>query len=721
MSRKQLCFIGLLMLVGAASAPSIVAQETIGYISFDAVASDQAEFDITNVTGVNSFISPDANPVTTSVSLSDLNLVVSFASGPTETFGSSYFTLNADGISWDGTPASTSVGQPSGLNGAVSAVLTGDFSPTTLTLMDGSTVTVDPSFSATISDSAGLTDGDLAIITAINGSGPPPPVPEPESLVLVGTGLIGLASLGRRRFLAATRKVSRSVGCGIALAFAVLFFMPLGAHAQEVRLAVNTVPSSSLAGGSVTITGSGFPSGTISAGAITVSYSKTCGGAVVASDFATSILTVLGPTQRITVVVPTSLTSGNYFVSVSGKSVAGVSFASISCAEVNVTASTPTLAACVPTSSLAVTVGKNVDAYVPFGWWENNTSTGIEKVPLEGTDTAMNFPTAGAVNSCAANSVTGEVVCTENSAKVDLIKGSTLTTITSGSNGFAGFSGGDCENCGVGINAANNTAVIAMGFTGATSGSGVQVLNLADNTFNPVSPLTHIVSEDVSIDSGRNLILSPGESGSYDLLKIGAGNSITEFGNAVGGELDSAAEDCTTGIALASDEFSDSVFITDLTQAKFTTGSPGTWTAPGQFVALDDGGYSAGTCGLSSAPGTGHLAVVTGEFGGSAYSALKLPSTSGSGTPALADYAYVSAMPHTPDGNAFSAGFDPHTVTAYTSPNTGKSYAVFVDYAPGHPNFLGVVDLSCVLAQPRTGAHIVTGNAAACTRYVAIP
>jgi hypothetical protein len=723
MSRKQLCFIGLLMLVGAVSAPSIVAQETIGYISFDAVSSDQAEFDITNVTGVNSFISPDANPVTTSVSLSALNLVVSFASGPTETFGSSYFTLNADGISWDGTPASTSVGQPSGLNGAVSAVLTGDFSPTTLTLLDGSTVTVDPSFSATISDSAGLTDGDLAIITAINGSGPPPPVPEPESLVLVGTGLIGLASLGRRRFLAATRKVSHRVGCGIALAFAVLFFMPLGAHAQEVRLAVNTVPSSSLAGGSVTITGSGFPSGTISAGAVTVSFSKTCGGAIVASDFATSIITVLGPTQRITVVVPTSLTSGNYFVSVSGKSVAGVSFASISCAEVNVTASTPTLAACVPTSSLAVTVGKNVDAYVPFGWWENGTSTGIEKVPLEGTDTAANFPTAAGVNSCAANSVTGEVVCTENTAKVDLIKGSTLTTITSGSNGFAAFSGGDCENCGVGINAANNTAVIGMGFSGAVSGSGVQVLNLSDNTFNPVAPLTHIVSEDISIDSGRNLILSPGEGGSYDLLKIGAGNSITEYGNAVGGELDSAAEDCTTGIALASEEFSDSVYITDLTQAKFTTGTPGTWTAPGQFFALGDSGYSAGTCGLSSAPGTGHLAVVTGEFGGSAYSALKLPSTSGSGIPTLADYAYVSNMPSTPDGNAFSAGFDPHTVTAYTSPNTGKSYAVFVDYFPGHPNWLGVVDLSCVLALPRTGAgsHIVNGSSASCTRYVAIP
>ncbi len=55
---------------------------------------------------------------------------------------------------------------------------------------------------------------------------------------------------------------------------------------------------------------------------------------------------------------------------------------------------------------------------------------------------------------------------------------------------------------------------------------------------------------------------------------------------------------------------------------------------------------------------------------------MVLPSTSGSGTPTLADYAYVSAMPNTPDGNGFEAGFDPHTVTAYTSPNTNKSYAV---------------------------------------------
>jgi hypothetical protein len=171
---------------------------------------------------------------------------------------------------------------------------------------------------------------------------------------------------------------------------------------------------------------------------------------------------------------------------------------------------------------------------------------------------------------------------------------------------------------------------------------------------------------------------------------------------------------------LASDEESDGVYITDLTQATFTAGSPGSWTAPGQFVNLNDGGYSAGTCGISSAPGTSHLAVVTGEFGGDTYAILQLPAKSGSGTPSLVDWAYVSSMPNTPDGAAFSAGYDPHTVTAYTSPNNNKAYAVFADWAPGYPDYLAVVDMACVLALPHP-SHIVSGNASACTRYVPVP
>ena len=726
MSRKLL-YVLALSLVGAALAPSAHADTvSVGYISFDVTAPNQAQFDIVGQSGANS--SGDSTfPVTTTVGLSDLSLVVSFASGPNEVFGSSYFTADSDGESYDGSLLSLLAPQPTGLEGAVKAVLTGSFSTSSFLLYNGTTISVDPTFTATITDLSGLTDGDFALITATTAStGPPSAVPEPETFVMVGTGLAGLASLRRRRWMDRLRGLCTYKGTrsGAAFALVLLLVLPLAAHATSVspvKLNVLTSPTTGLAGTSVVnLTGSGFPSGSINASAVTLTFSTTCAGSAAATEAPNSVTPLVGTIDRSPFLVPASLTTGNYFVSIKGTSVSGDAFASTNCSEIAVTQTTTTLAACVPTSSLAVTVGKNVNAYVPFGYWEGGTS-GIEEVPLEGTGTPQNFATPGVVNSCAANSVTDEVVCSENNTNVDIIKGTSVTTITSGSNVSAGFSGGDCNNCGVAINPENNTAVIAIGLSGGDSGSGVQVLNLATNTFNTGFPMDHYVSENISIDSGRNLILSPGEGGIYDLLKIGANNSLTEYGNSIGGTLDSAAEDCTTGIALSADEFTDSIYITDLTQASFTSGTPGTWTAPGQFFNLDDSGYNAGTSGITSAPGTGHLAVVTGEFGGSAYSALKLPSTSGSGTPTLADYAYTN-LPSTPDGNGFSSGYDPHTITAYTSPNTGKSYAVFVDYATGTPNYLGVVDLACVLALPRNpGTHTVSGSSASCTNYVAIP
>lgn len=524
--------------------------------------------------------------------------------------------------------------------------------------------------------------------------------------------------------------VKRALGA----AFVIACFALLQSPAQAQTLTGTTNPPTGLAGVNDSyVTGSGFPTGSITGSSVV--FGASCAAPSVATAPVIQV-TSLATIRRFEFLIPGSLKSGTYSVWVTGTagSTPFNTLSTPSCSTITVTASSTTLAACVPTSSLAVVSGTNVNAFVPFGFWEGG-STGIEEVPLEGSSTAQHFVTSDIVNSCAANSVTGEVVCTENNTNVDLINGATLTTLTSGANTTAVFSGGSCENCGVGINAANNTALIAEGFVGGGGGefgggsSGVQVLNLATNTFNSTFSLAHFVSEDISIDSGRNLVLSPAEDGFYDILKIGTNNAFTEYGNNLYGSatvplpyMDSAAEDCTTGIALASDEDSDGVYITDLTQATFTAGAPGTWSAPGQFVNLTDGGYSAGTCGISSAPGTGHLGVVTGEFGGSSYSALLLPSASGSGTPGLADHAYVSAMPNTPDGNAFSAGYDPHTVTAYTSPNTEKSYAVFADYATGVPSWLGVVDLSCVLALPRTaGTNDVIGNASSCTRYVAVP
>jgi hypothetical protein len=714
MSRKLLCLLAALLLVGTAFAPAAVAQTTVGYISVDTSSPGDIEFDITGYTGSESFLNPDSNPITTAVTLSDLSLSV----------GSSTFTLDADGVSYQGTPELASI-----LTGVDTATLTGQFDETVVTLADSTTETIEADFTAVITDSTGLVDGDYAYILATPASsGPPPPiVPEPEPFLMVGTGLMGLIGMRRRFFMASIRKFSSSLaGLAIVLAFAGFFLLaPVSAQAQA-KLAAWTVPSTGLAGyNDVTDTAAGIPSGA-TAGATTVTFAASCGGAPVATESPIS-LTKVGPNTRAEFAIPGSLTSGNYFVTLSSSA---PSFTSSNCSEITVTATTTTLAACVPTSSLAVVSGANVNAFVPNGSWCCSGGTNIQEVPLEGSGPYATFATGGDVNSCAANSSTGEVVCVENGGNVDLIPASATSVITilSGATGYAGFSGGSCEDCGVGVNAGNNTAVIEEGISGSPSNSGVQVLNLASNTFNAPFAMQYEVSEDISIDSGRNLILSPSESGWYELLKIGAGNSLTEYSNYISpdGEPDSAAEDCTTGIALASDEFANDIYITDLSQATF---GASTWTAPGQFFNLDDGGtyegFSAGTCGISSAPGTNHLAVVTGEFGGSSFAALKLPSTSGSGTPTLADWAYAYTMPDSPDGGGFSAGYDPHTVTAYTSPNTNKSYAVFADYEySDSPAWLGVVDLACTLALPRDpGTNNITNPATAlipCVNYVSV-
>jgi hypothetical protein len=213
-------------------------------------------------------------------------------------------------------------------------------------------------------------------------------------------------------------------------------------------------------------------------------------------------------------------------------------------------------------------------------------------------------------------------------------------------------------------------------------------------------------SEDASIDPTRHLVLSPNERGDYQILNTG-GSTPALFKNqqSPAPVFDSGGEDCTTGIALATDEGTGNVFMADLTQAKFTSGSPaGTWTAPSNlenFPEFDS--FSAGTCGIAVAPGT-HLTIVTGEFGGNLEGVVELPATSGTGTPAAVDYVAFT-MPNLPTGGSWSEGFDPHTVTAYVSPNSKKALGVMMN---SDFSFLAVVDLEGLLKAPRTGAHTAT-------------
>jgi hypothetical protein len=482
----------------------------------------------------------------------------------------------------------------------------------------------------------------------------------------------------------------------------------------QIHLNTWTTPDNGTAGiNTVNVIGSSFPAGQITPANVMVKLSPTCGGAASASTSAISVMTLIGTSRRVSFLVPGTLMTGMYFVSLSDSGAGGdVSFdTGASCSEVTVTHAN--LLACLPSSSLGILVptspGK-VTAYVPNGNWGGG-GTGVQAVDIEGGSTKSSIGTAAAVNSCSSNPATGQTVCTANNTDVYLITGTTLnTTLHSSSNAFAGFSGGICNNCGVAINALSNKAVINMGLTPSPTTSGIQLLDLNTNTFaTPVAATAAGVTEDPSIDPTRNLILSASENGVYDLFQIQSdGTTLKEFAGTpnTGLVLDSSGEDCSTGIAISVGEGSNSVYLADLTQAVFTAGSPaGTYTAPHSTTSvITSFGFSAGISGVSVAVGTSHLAVGTGEFGGNTFVVLQLPSTSGSGTPAILDYAVAAIPSSTTCGGTFSAGNDPHTITAYTSPNDGKAYALFANFAP--PSCLARIDLAAVLAAPRGGSGL---------------
>jgi len=392
---------------------------------------------------------------------------------------------------------------------------------------------------------------------------------------------------------------------------------------------------------------------------------------------------------------------------------------------------TPTLApeACLPSSSISVLVaGSNATVYVPEGRWGAGPS-GVEVVPIEtksgiGTGGAVTtVATPNTVNSCSSNSNTGQTVCVANNTDTYLITGSTLnTTVASGATGNESFSGGSCQNCGVVVDSSINKALVTIGLETGGPG-GYQFLDLGTTpAFETAIPAGASTSEDASIDPVRHLVLSPNEAGNYQILDVSGGTTKAQlFNNHVTGSpvFDSAGEDCTTGIALSTIEFTGNLFIADLKQAKFDS-TAGTWTDTGSQVQTfpEFTSLAAGTCGIAVAPGL-HVGIVTGEFGGNIEGVITLPATSGSGVPAIPDWVQFT-VPDLPDGTAFSMGFDPHTVTAYVSPNSGKGLGVLVsDGSAGTPHFLAVVDLEGLLSAPRTG-HIVNTIPAGVITFVKV-
>jgi len=429
---------------------------------------------------------------------------------------------------------------------------------------------------------------------------------------------------------------------------------------------------------------------------------------------------------------------------------------------------------CMPgTSVSALLRGKNVTAYVPAGSW-GEANVGLFAVPVEtapvnsppmypplpppvtiSTPAPTGLSASNAVlNTCAGNSQTGEVVCVSNGTTVWTIDGTqalasqTASPLQDGAdpNHVEVFSGGICSTCNVTIDPVHNLAYLSIAtsadspltspFPPSPTGAAFQILNLATNTFLPPIPTgQQATSEDISVDPLRQLILSPNEGQSESSLSDGGGprpngdyqlvnpttNAVFDFVPAstnFEGEFDSAAEDCQTGIALATDEFTNSLFLVDLNQITFsgTIWTSGTGSTPGyQFVNFPEFNpfSEAGISGIAVVSDQ-HIGVVGGEFGGTTFIVIKLPSVAG-GTPALQDYV-LADIPNTPDGQPWSLGHDPHTLTAYKSPNNGAPYAIFENDpgtfggSAGGRNFLAIIDLNALLvtrARSAPGSHVL--------------
>src|ERR1035437_8908679 len=421
----------LLLCVFALSTIASADLLPIGYISYDiTIPGSTAAFDISNLTGPNS---GDPFVVATPVSLSSLSLTVTFDSGPDSVFGPSYFTLGLDGLSFNGGDISIGGANPQ----ATSAILTGMFSPTTVTLLDATTRTIDSTFTATISPSSGptLAEGDLAIIYGTTSSGI---VPQPGSWILLGTIVLTLGLSRRLTARAWGRKVWGLMRAGAAPLAVLAVCAMLVLAGQAVSLAVATSPSTGVAGVTfVNVTGSGFPvgQGTFPPANALVSFSLSCGGAVVATAVPTSILPVIVPTYRVHVLLPAALATNTYFVSLAGTTSNATAYASTNCSRVDVTHTSSTLSACVPTSSLGIVAPASgpapVRALVPNGCWSCGTP-GLQVVQLEtggGPILApVSIPTAAVVNSCAGNPATSEGICVANSNAV--YKNTAATTHT---------------------------------------------------------------------------------------------------------------------------------------------------------------------------------------------------------------------------------------------------------------------------------------------------
>ncbi|HXN87599.1 MAG TPA: hypothetical protein VN867_16115, partial [Candidatus Binataceae bacterium] len=401
--------------------------------------------------------------------------------------------------------------------------------------------------------------------------------------------------------------------------------------------------------------------------------------------------------------------------------------------------------------------GTTVSALVPFGTDDADPVNGANVVieTASGTLPAPTIITTDRMNACATFESTSNSICSGQGGSVDFIaSGATSSVIKSdGDSGPANnYTGGDCAGCGIAADDFLGLGIFA-------SQDGFQLVNPATESFStpipgngepvPVDfgydPVGHrILSANYDVTNVSTFTSSPplyeifnlyrSSTEVFDLLNpsaffaqpsrncLGSNGTTTYLNDLL---PDSNAIDTSTNIAYVTfhspapcfNNPPEDIALFDLSQATFTTtGNDGGWNTPGKQIMSLTGLNLGGVTAISVVSGA-HLAVVSDQFSDLGYiGALQLPSTSGSGVPAIADWVDVR-MPADPSGASWVNWHQPAGLGSYTSPNTGKAMGVIMNFSenssstPIGPTYLAIVDLQALLNAPRDS----TGHAVAAT------